>query len=76
MVTVGLNLTIPLSLIGQLFLNAQNPSLVYWIGAGIVFVAFVLVNHESSKEDEPVICIEPDDVQQPNIGNGEFQNDL
>jgi solute carrier family 35 protein F5 len=75
-VTVGLNLTIPLSLIGQLFLNAQNPSLIYWIGAGIVFVAFVLVNHESSREDEPAICIEPHDVRQPNIGNGDSQNNL
>ena len=49
-VTVGLNLTIPLSLIGQIFINTQIPTLVYWIGAAIVFVAFIVVDRESKKE--------------------------
>ncbi len=51
-VTVGLSLTIPLSLIGQMILNAQNSSAAYWIGAGIVFLSFVFINHESKDEEE------------------------
>lgn len=50
-VTVGLNLTIPLSLVGQIFINTQNPTLTYWVGAAIVFVAFIMVNHEGKKEN-------------------------
>ena len=49
-VTVGLSLTIPLSLIGQIIINAQSASLLYWIGAGIVFLSFILINHEGRKE--------------------------
>lgn len=51
-VTVGLSLTIPLSLIGQIVLNAQIPSPIYWVGAGIVFLSFVFVNHESKKQEQ------------------------
>lgn len=46
-VTVGLSLTIPLSLIGQIFLNGQYSSALYWVGAVIVFSSFIVVNHES-----------------------------
>lgn len=53
-VTVGLSLTIPLSLIGQIVLYQQKASLFYWIGAGIVFLSFVFVNHESKRKDEYV----------------------
>lgn len=48
-VTVGLSLTIPLSLIGQMILNTQNSSAAYWIGAGVVFLSFVFINHESKE---------------------------
>lgn len=48
-VTVGLSLTIPLSLVGQIFLNSQYSSAMYWIGAAIVFFSFVAVNHESKE---------------------------
>ncbi|KAK0752377.1 hypothetical protein B0T18DRAFT_318523 [Schizothecium vesticola] len=52
-VTVGISLTIPLSLIGEMIQYAQFSSWVYWVGAGIVFVSFVFVNHESTDgEDE------------------------
>ena len=51
-VTVGLSLTIPLSLIGQTILNAQNSSAAYWIGAGVVFLSFVFINHESKDEEK------------------------
>lgn len=52
LVTVGLSLTIPLSLIGQMIIDAQYSSLVYWIGAGVVVLSFVFINHEEKKEEE------------------------
>jgi solute carrier family 35 protein F5 len=50
-VTVGLSLTIPLSLIGEMFQYQQYSSFVYWIGAAVVFVSFVFVNHETQDDD-------------------------
>lgn len=50
-VTVGLSLTIPLSLIGEIFQYQQYSSFIYWIGAAVVFVSFVFVNHETGKDD-------------------------
>ena len=52
-VTVGLSLTIPLSLLGQMVVNGQTSSAMYWIGAVIVFLSFVFVNYESKEEDNP-----------------------
>lgn len=49
--TVGLSLTIPLSLIGQMIEYAQTSSIAYWIGACIVLLSFVFINHESSHEE-------------------------
>lgn len=51
-VTVGLSLTIPLSLVGQIILQSQYASPLYWVGAAIVFVSFLVVNHESRTQDE------------------------
>ncbi|KAL8739153.1 MAG: hypothetical protein Q9181_000182 [Wetmoreana brouardii] len=50
-VTVGLSLTIPLSLIGQMILNSQSSSGMYWIGAVVVFLSFLFVNHESKQQE-------------------------
>ncbi|KAL7823938.1 hypothetical protein V8C26DRAFT_384353 [Trichoderma gracile] len=50
-VTVGLSLTIPLSLVGEMVQYQQYSSFVYWIGAAVVFVSFVFVNHETKEED-------------------------
>ncbi|KAI9759224.1 MAG: hypothetical protein M4579_002512 [Chaenotheca gracillima] len=50
-VTVGLGLTIPLSLIGQMVLEHQYSSIAYWLGALIVLLSFLVVNRESSKVD-------------------------
>ncbi|KAI9831332.1 MAG: hypothetical protein M1819_005106 [Sarea resinae] len=50
-VTVGLSLTIPLSLVGQMILNSQKSSLAYWIGACVVFLSFIFVNHEDKEEE-------------------------
>jgi solute carrier family 35 protein F5 len=54
-VTVGLSLTIPLSLIGQMIIDAQYSSAVYWVGAVITFVSFIFVNHEESKDEDGLV---------------------
>ncbi|KAL2357455.1 hypothetical protein BJ546DRAFT_836026 [Cryomyces antarcticus] len=46
-VTVGLSMTIPLSLVGQVVLNGQTASAAYWLGAGVVLCSFLFVNHQS-----------------------------
>jgi solute carrier family 35 protein F5 len=51
-VTVGLSLTIPLSLVGQILLDAQYASVWYWVGAVIVVLSFVFINHEDRKDEE------------------------
>lgn len=50
-VTVGLSLTIPLSLVGQIVLQGQYASPLYWVGATIVFLSFMVVNHESQQAE-------------------------
>lgn len=50
-VTVGLSLTIPLSLIGQMVLQSQYASPLYWVGAAIVVLSFLVVNHEGKTQD-------------------------
>jgi solute carrier family 35 protein F5 len=52
-VTVGLSLTIPLSLIGQMILRSQYSSGLYWVGAFIVFFSFLFINHESRSDEAP-----------------------
>jgi solute carrier family 35 protein F5 len=52
-VTVGLSMTIPLSLIGQMILSSQYSSGLYWVGALIVLLSFLFINHESQEENEP-----------------------
>ncbi|CAD6506061.1 BgTH12-06993 [Blumeria graminis f. sp. triticale] len=51
-VTVGISMTIPLSLIGQMILSSQYSSSLYWIGALIVLFSFLLINHESKENEE------------------------
>ncbi len=46
-VSVGLSLTIPLSLLGQIFLSSQYASGWYWVGAVVVVLSFLFINHES-----------------------------
>ena len=64
-VTVGLSLSIPLSLVGQMIVNSQTSSLLYWLGAVIVFLSFIYINHES--EEEPVTPVAVDAID-----GGEF----
>jgi solute carrier family 35 protein F5 len=51
-VTVGLSMTIPLSLIGQTVLNSQTSSLLYWVGAIMVVASFLFVNQEGGKDEQ------------------------
>lgn len=50
-VTVGLSLTIPLSLVGELIVQGRSESAIYWIGAIIVVCSFVFVDREEVKEE-------------------------
>ena len=50
-VTVGLSLTIPLSLVGELVVQGRSESFMYWIGAIIVVLSFVFVDREEVKEE-------------------------
>ncbi|KAE8450977.1 hypothetical protein EG329_005417 [Mollisiaceae sp. DMI_Dod_QoI] len=52
-VTVGISMTIPLSLIGQMVLSAQYSSALYWVGACVVLLSFLFINHETRDGDEP-----------------------
>ncbi|SPO00669.1 related to integral membrane protein [Cephalotrichum gorgonifer] len=51
-VTVGLSLTIPLSLIGEMITYKQYSSPVYWVGAAIVVLSFLFVNNESRESTD------------------------
>ncbi|KAK4226893.1 hypothetical protein QBC38DRAFT_214991 [Podospora fimiseda] len=50
-VTVGLSLNIPLSLIGEMIQYSQYSSWLYWVGAGVVLMSFLFINHESQEEE-------------------------
>lgn len=50
-VTVGLSLTIPLSLVGELVIQGRSESVVYWMGAVIVICSFIFVDREEVKEE-------------------------
>lgn len=52
LVTVGLSLTIPLSLVGEMIQYQQFSSFLYWVGAGIVLLSFLFINHESHEDEE------------------------
>ena len=50
LVTVGLSLTIPLSVVGEVIVNSQTSSVAYWIGAVLVLMSFLFINYESKGE--------------------------
>lgn len=60
-VTVGLSMTIPLSLIGQMILNNQHASLIYWIGALVVVASFVVVNQEAKPGEGDTVPVAVDE---------------
>lgn len=51
-VTVGLSLTIPLSLVGEVVQYGQYSSFLYWVGAAVVVLSFLFINHESHEEGD------------------------
>lgn len=51
-VTVGLSLTIPLSLVGQILLDKQYAGVWYWVGAVVVVCSFVFINREERADEE------------------------
>lgn len=51
-VTVGLSLTIPLSLVGEMVLQGRYEGWIYWVGAGIVVGSFLFVDHEEREDEE------------------------
>ncbi|KAF2190087.1 hypothetical protein K469DRAFT_560997 [Zopfia rhizophila CBS 207.26] len=69
-VTVGLSLTIPVSLIGQMVLDAQYSSVLYWVGAAIMFVSFIFINREEKNDEEsglqgaePILSVRRDSMR-------------
>ncbi|KAL1895238.1 hypothetical protein Sste5346_005384 [Sporothrix stenoceras] len=54
-VTVGLSLTIPLSLVGEMIQYNKYSSGLYWAGALVVVLSFLFVNHESHEPDESLL---------------------
>jgi solute carrier family 35 protein F5 len=58
-VTVGLSMTIPLSLIGQMVLNDQRASPLYWVGAVAVVLSFIFVSEEEKHEEEEEGALAP-----------------
>lgn len=57
-VTVGLSLTIPLSIVGEMFQFGHYASGTYWLGASIVVFSFLFINHESHEADEEEPLVE------------------
>ncbi|PVI04271.1 hypothetical protein DM02DRAFT_716407 [Periconia macrospinosa] len=51
-ITVGLTLTIPLSLVGQIVLDKQYSSPLYWVGAAVMVLSFVFINQEDKRDEE------------------------
>ncbi|KAK3698722.1 hypothetical protein LTR37_016812 [Vermiconidia calcicola] len=51
-VTVGLSMTIPLSLLGEVVIHSQTAGPIYWVGAVIVITSFVFINHEEKKDEQ------------------------
>ncbi|RMZ90568.1 hypothetical protein DV736_g2200, partial [Chaetothyriales sp. CBS 134916] len=49
-VTVGLSLTIPVSLVGEMFLQGRFESMVYWLGSLFVVGSFVFVAREEARD--------------------------
>ena len=51
-VTVGLSLTIPLSLVGEVVIQGRVEGWIYWVGAGVVVGSFVFVDREEVGEEK------------------------
>ncbi|KAF2225956.1 hypothetical protein BDZ85DRAFT_192759 [Elsinoe ampelina] len=72
-VTVGLSTTIPLSLVGQVLLNGQTSSWVYWVGAGVVVGSFVIVSGGEAVEETHGLLPAADVEEGARLMDGEGQ---
>lgn len=63
-VTVGLSLTIPFSLIGEMIIQSRFESWLYWVGALIVVGSFVFVEREEKHEEDAA----QEDIEEEEIG--------
>lgn len=70
-VTVGLSLTIPLSLVGEMVLQGRKEGLVYWLGAAVVVGSFVFVDREEVKEE-----VEPGETDATGILDGSQEDSI
>ncbi|EXJ84490.1 hypothetical protein A1O3_05158 [Capronia epimyces CBS 606.96] len=66
LVTVGLSLTIPLSLVGEMVLQGHYEGWLYWVGALVVVGSFLFVDHEEREEEAegaigPALPLQDDD---------------
>ena len=74
--TVGLSLSIPLSLFGQMILNHQTSSALYWVGAGIVLLSFIFINYESKEDAYIGDALQPTDSDNRANGVKAFFQDM
>jgi solute carrier family 35, member F5 len=54
-VTMGLSLTIPLALLGNVVFKGQLKDLLYWFGATLVLVGFSMVNSKNNDEEHETV---------------------
>lgn len=48
LVTVGLSMSIPLALFGQIIIQGKTSIWIYWVGAVLVFSAFLVINYSTT----------------------------
>ncbi|KAI5810989.1 putative integral membrane protein [Peziza echinospora] len=53
--TMGLSMSIPLALLGQMLVLGRFAGWAYWGGAGLVFVAFLVVAGEERRDEREVL---------------------
>jgi solute carrier family 35 protein F5 len=73
-VTVGLSLTIPLSLVGQMVLDKQYSGPVYWVGAVVVVLSFIFINKEESEEEESLDAQGAEPILSPVFSRGSLSS--
>lgn len=56
-VTVGISMSIPLALLGQGVIQGKSNSVIYWLGATLVFSAFMVINQGPEEEYLPGIGV-------------------
>ncbi|KAI9227253.1 MAG: hypothetical protein DHS80DRAFT_17488 [Piptocephalis tieghemiana] len=75
-VTLGLSLTIPLTLVGDMIRRGRIPGLGYWTGAFLVIFGFFLVNASTLKEDVGEEEEEEEEEEEGREGGEDLEDDL